>query len=156
MKTLIIATIILLNSFNQSEKEPPIGADLIKIQTTLKSEELFTKWKEHLTQNNFSFTEINNKFLSIETKTKNSTDINYEYKLFSQIDETGIVQISIEYRTKPNQETKTAYSEFKIWTYSKDKDNINKIIYDEFYEIILSFGKYELYFGNEEPPEELE
>ena len=144
--------VFLFFNISQSEQKPFTGANLIKIQANLNTEELFTKWKDYLAQNGFSIAKINNDFLSIETTNKTNPNVSFEYKLFSQIDETGVIEIFIEYRMKPNQESKTPYSEFKICKYSKENDNINKIIFDEVYKIISSFGEYEIYFEDNSAP----
>jgi len=150
----MIFTIILFSNFSQVKKEPFTDANLIKIQTALSGEELFNKWSEHLVQNSFSITESNTNLLSFETKERNTPDLIHEYKIFSSIKENGVLHIEIKYRTIANQETKAPFSKFKEWKYSENNNDINKIIFDELYIIISSFGEYEIYFENntELPP----
>lgn len=146
MKTLITFTFLLFSIFSQIKEVPFTDANVIKIQTTLNEEELFNKWTEYLAQNGFPIAESDTNLLSFRTRGRNTLDLGYEYKLFSSIEENGVIQIKIEYRINANQETKTPFSEFKEWKYSENNKDINKIIFNEVYEIISSFGEYKIYF----------
>jgi len=146
MKTLMIYTIILFSIFFQDKKEPFRDDNLIKIHTNLGGEELFMKWGKHLTQNGYFIDKSNKDFLTLETTERNTTKFNYEYKVFSSIDDNGVVLITIKWRAKANAVMQTRGSDYIDWKYAKSRNNVNKIIFNELYEIILSFGEYEIFF----------
>jgi hypothetical protein len=146
MRILALFTIILFTTFFQSEKEPFRDANLIKVQTNLTGEELFMSWGKHLTQNGYFIENSNKDFFTIETSERNTTKFNYEYKVFSSIDENGLIQITIKWRAKANVVMQTRGSDYVDWHYAKSRNNVNKIIFDELYQVILSFGEYEVLF----------
>lgn len=146
MKTLFIFSIVLFNLVFQEAKEPFKKANVIKIQTNLEGNESFIKWGKHLSQNGYSIDKSNKDFLTIETSPRDTKRFNYEYKVFSSVDEKGIITITIKWRLKSNLIVGTDGTDYYDWEYAQAKGNVQKIIFDELYETILSFGSYEVFF----------
>ena len=146
MKTFIILLTALLSLFNQQEKEPFTDANIIKISTSLSGNEAYMKWGKHLSQNGYSIERSNNDFLTIETLPRNTTKFNYEYKVFSSIDDKGNIMITAKWRMKSNPMMGITGSDYFDWAYAKSKNNVKRIIFDELYQVIASFGTYEISF----------
>ena len=144
MKTLMIISMLLLNITFQEGSEPFKGANIIKINTKLDGNEIYTKWGRHLSQNGYSIEKSNKDFLSIETAPRDTRRFNYEYKVYSVIDDKGVILITIKWRIKSNIIAGTNGTDYYEWEYAKGKGNVQRIIFDEIYETIVAFGNYEI------------
>lgn len=118
------------------------GANLIKIHTNLESNETFIQWGRHLAQSGYSIAQSNKDFLNIETAPRDTRRFNFEYKVYSSIDDSGIVLITIKWRQKSNAIVGTYGTDYYDWEYSSSKGNVCRIIYDELFEAITAFGNY--------------
>ena len=148
MSTRLILGIILLSITNlciaQESSEPFKKANTIIIKSDFSGEEAFMKWGKHLVQNGYSFSNNDKTFLTLKTEPRNTSKYNADFIFISSISDDGLITIKIKWRIKSSLLAGTDETDYYDWEYSKGKNNVQGIIYNDLLPTIKSFGSFEI------------
>lgn len=141
---LFALSFIVIGSYAQEYKDMRKGMNEIVIKTDKTPEEAFKSWGRHLAQNGFGIEHSDANFLSISTKPKDTSKMNYDFFINTIIGDNGDIIVTMKWRLKSSWLAGTNATEFYDWELTSYKRDI---FYIDFMDMAKKYGEYEIVYN---------
>lgn len=147
MKALFILSLLFASFTGYGQNTPAAGepfkkANTIMVTTSLAPEEVFKLWGRHLGQNGYTIDKSDPTFWTITTGKKATSKMNYSFVVNSAVNDKGELQLRFKWALNSSMLAGTRESALYDWEYATSRANVQNIIYNDFIQVVKSFGDY--------------